>query len=691
MKSFSIIAKNFKLLLRAKSSAFIVLIGPLIVVLLVGLVFSSKSSYELSIGYFAPEKNNLTESFISKLKTSNYYVHEYRTEQECTEKIEQGVIHTCIIFPEEFEISNKKEQYLRFMVDYSRISLVYKVIDSVSGLLELESKELSYSLTSMLLDRVNLALKETTADLALLDSLSQKNTNALLELQKAKTNTALLVLEISNISTAELEKRINDTNSTLVNITLKGVEMINKSQELLDELTAYLGENETADLREEFDELSSELSELYNFTPSLMSRFDSTLKRLSSSLREAESLMAKNKDINKDTQARLDSLKATLSNMQEEVGELRTSLLRTKQELSSLPITAPETIVSPVNIRIEPVAAEDSKVLFSFPFLLVVVIMFVALLLSSSLLIIEKSSKARFRVCITPTRQSLFVFTTFLTSLIVLIIQTSVLLIMAEYFLGVPILKNASVSLLIILAAIIFFIVIGMLIGYLFSTQEGAIMSSIILGCVLLFLSNLVFPLETISPNLAIIIRYNPYVLASELLRKALLFNITLTGDTLRIILILTTASLLVFFFILIMASLKGRRRMKPVSQGMSNHGKIKRLETEPLNRVGFESNKAQDTSTFSLRAKNEFVIYDKKAANKEELFRLVSDMTKTEFEDVVNERENKIAEWLEKEMGEKKLASKIRKARSRKDILVLLAEDIKKSRINPEFNPEEK
>ena len=659
MKSFSIIKKNFKLLIRSKASAFIILIGPLLVILLVGLVFSGKTSYELSIGYFAPEKNNLTASFVDALSQSKYYVHAYPSEESCIKKIEQGVIHTCIIFSKDFQLSNQQGEELRFLVDYSRMNLVYKVIDSVSGLLETESKELSYSLTHLLLSKINLTLKEIGQDIASVDAMNPQLNLIVADLQKARTNTDSVKLEMRNISAEELKLKTSEINTSFADIRMQGLELINKSQELIEWLSDYITANETADVKEEFDELTKEIIEVYNATPEQLAELEESTTKISIHLLEIESDMNQNRNLNKDTQERIDSAKNALAAVQSSLLGLQNALSRTKQNLESISITNAETIVSPVNVRIEPIAIESSQMTFAFPFLLVLVIMFVALLLSSTLVMFEKNSKALFRVLVTPTKPSLFVITTFITSSIIIILQTAIILWLATHFLNIPLFKNTLPILLIIFAISTFFILLGMLLGYLFSTQEGAVMASIVLGSVFLFLSNLVVPMESIAPTLSNIIRFNPYVLASELLRKALLFKVELQGESLIIILSLLGASLAIFLLIIIFVSLKNRKRAK--------------IKPEPALRK-------KTTDNITSQTPAEFVLDDKKAANKAELLRLVSDMTRSEFEDNVNERENKVADWVEKELGDKKLAAKLRKTVSRKEIIRTLEEDIKKA-----------
>lgn len=668
MKLTSIIKKNFKLLIRSKASAFIVLIGPLLIILLIGFVFSSKTSYELNLGYYAPTQNELTKAFTDSLEQSHYYIQEFKDEQSCVKKIEQNIIHTCIIFPEDFQINQEQRNELRFLVDYSRMNLVYKIIDSVSGILDIETKELSQSLTQTLLSRINTTLKDISADLVLIGEINPKLNLLMLDLQKVRADSEAMKFEVKEVNLENIEEDVSSINETLTQIREKGKDIINESEQWIDELLDDLGEDEIEDQAddenatyheeaESFEDLRYELLDLYNTSPEKIEDMMDTLDDISGSLLELESQMTKNKEFNKDIQQKVDSAKNNLANIQSSLIDLKNTLEKSKQNLESIAITRAETIVSPVNTRIEPIVSETSKLTFIFPFILVLVIMFVALLLSSTLIIFEKNSKAFFRNSITPTRPEFFVITTFITSFVVIVIQTLIILGLSNFFLHIPLFKNALATLLIIFVTAAFFIVLGMGVGYLFFTQEGAIMASIVLGSLFMFLSNLVIPLESIAPALSGIIKYNPYVLASELLRKSLLFKVELT-EALIIILILFGAFVILFLIIIFLHGIVYKKRVKPPVDVLEDK-LLHEKETQP----------AQPTLPKGVIS----------AINKRELLQQVFDMTKAEFEENVNIRQNKIADWVETKLKNKRLASKLRKTFSRMEMLRILTEDIKK------------
>lgn len=691
MKLLQVIIKNFKLLIRSKASAFTVLIGPLLIILLVSLAFSTKNTYELSIGYVNPanyanfanntinkttnapniranNNNNLTASFVDTLKQSKYYVQEFPDEQSCVKKIEQGVVHTCIIFPTDFQISNEQKNEIRFLVDYSRINLVYKVIGTVSDILDIESEEVSYSLTQTLLSRINSTVKDLKQDLTTTEGLSQKLSLLVLDLQDAKAKTEAMTFESGSLSLGTIGDATSALNSSLTLLISQGGALINQSEEFLDDLDSY--ENVT-EARDDFEKLRDDILNLHNITSDRVTELEVSITVASESLSDLESSLEQNKQLSQGAQQKLDSAKNNLALIQASVLDLKKSLDKTRQSLEAIAITQAETIVSPVNTKIEPVVSETSKLTFTFPFLLVLVIMFVGLLLSSNIVIFEKSSKSFFRNHISPTRQEFFIISTFITSLIVVLFQTIIILGLANYFMRIPLFKNFIWTVLLVFVASAFFIVLGMAIGYLFSTQEAAIMGSLIIGSVFLFISNMVIPLESFAPWLSNIISYNPFVLSSELLRKSLLFEISIK-ESLPPLLMLGSSAILIFILIILGVGLRNKKRIK--------------FPKEPAIAEERTTSVIEENST----APNlKLVVADRDASNKEELLHLVSDISKAEFEEVVNSQENKIADWTEKALDDKKLASRLRKTGSRKEMIRILSEEVKKDSDEEEGEPE--
>ena len=107
MKIFKVLQKNFKILFRKKTSFFTIFLGPLFVILLMSFTFGSSSEMQMSIGYISPDASPLTTEFVANLK-ENYLAKQFWEKDTCVLELEQGLMHACILFPENFEIENNK-------------------------------------------------------------------------------------------------------------------------------------------------------------------------------------------------------------------------------------------------------------------------------------------------------------------------------------------------------------------------------------------------------------------------------------------------------------------------------------------------------------------------------------------------------------------------------------------------------
>ena len=64
----NIIGKNFKILIRSKLSALIILLAPLLIVFLVGMAFNSSELYGINVGTYSPSENELTNSILTSFE-----------------------------------------------------------------------------------------------------------------------------------------------------------------------------------------------------------------------------------------------------------------------------------------------------------------------------------------------------------------------------------------------------------------------------------------------------------------------------------------------------------------------------------------------------------------------------------------------------------------------------------------------
>jgi hypothetical protein len=89
MKVFKVTRKNLKILMRSKTSMLVVVFGPLLIMLLVGFAFNNNTVSKLTVGYYANQKTNLTNSFIDALTSNNNFVIiQYNSDSQCIDMIQ---------------------------------------------------------------------------------------------------------------------------------------------------------------------------------------------------------------------------------------------------------------------------------------------------------------------------------------------------------------------------------------------------------------------------------------------------------------------------------------------------------------------------------------------------------------------------------------------------------------------------
>ena len=524
---FKIIDKNFKLLVRSKGSALIVILGPLLVIFLVGVAFDNSNTYSLNIGTYSDSYNELTDSFVNKLVESEFNVRKVDTQELCIEEIKRGYLHTCIVFPPDLDIESGDQNEVAFYVDHSKVNLVYMIMDTLTSRLSERSEEISKELTSVLVEKID----ETKTALAA----NQDKVNAV----KSSTNTMSSDANAiqSNLDSMDLGFGTDITNLNVLfsdNINhsalLKNaiIDRINNSKSLLSSIKGDANSIEDDDLKNDIRTQANDIiSHLNNISGTLEDDHNVTVGNLGGVLTQLSSIQSKLSAAAsaKDTSVqKINSIKSSVSQSISDINIVSKMFSDLQGSISGIKVTNAENIVSPIKTKIEPVTSEKTHLNYMFPSLIVLVAMFVGILLSTILIMMEKKSPAYFRNFITPTRQGTFILATFLTSFILVMVQVVVILIISALFFDMNIMNGLGNLILVLITISSLFIAIGMTIGYLFKSEETATLAAISAGSIFLFLSDIILPLESMPAYILDIARYNPFVLSEALLRKVLLF-----------------------------------------------------------------------------------------------------------------------------------------------------------------------
>ncbi len=467
VKLLEVIKKNFKILIRSKSSALIILFGPLLLILLVGTAFNTSAFYDIKVGSYSPNYNELSDSILEELQQDQYKIFKVKSEESCITGVKTGAYHLCVIIPENLTISQEADNTIQVYADQSRMNLVFAIRSAIIDNVGEKSKELSESLTSIVVQQLEDAKSSLEEKQAVVKTLKDSNEQFTSGLVNIETETANLDLGDDNIigqfknKTAELKLQTNDTR-TLTEI---------------DDIIKVLEEKISA------IELASDA--IANAVPALKE----------TAIAESSQLV----DLERTSSKIISSVEA-------------------------IKVRDVETLVSPIKTSTHAVSAEKTHVNYLFPTLIMMVIMFVSLLLSSITVIREKISKAYFRNYISPTRAALFIVATYLTNILIIVLQLAIVL-SVMLFIQPELsntLLNLGVAILIITSS---FILLGMIVGYVFNSEETSTIGAVSLGTLLLFFSNTIIPLETLPSSIQRIVDFNIFVVSDTILRNIIIFG----------------------------------------------------------------------------------------------------------------------------------------------------------------------
>jgi len=147
----NLIKKNLKILLRSKSSALIIILGPLLIIFLVGIAFDNNSLYRINLGAYSQTYSDLSNAFITDLDQSGFSLNKYVSEDSCIEGVRRGEVHICMVFSPAFAINSDQNNKILFYADLSRVNLIYNILDTASKRIALKSSEISMNLTDELI------------------------------------------------------------------------------------------------------------------------------------------------------------------------------------------------------------------------------------------------------------------------------------------------------------------------------------------------------------------------------------------------------------------------------------------------------------------------------------------------------------------------------------------------------------
>ncbi|MFA6461480.1 MAG: ABC transporter permease [Candidatus Woesearchaeota archaeon] len=548
--------KNLKLLIRAKGSALIVVFAPLLIILILGLSFNNNSKYGLNIGIYSPNFNEDTNSFINTLQEQEFKIIKYIDNATCIEEVKLGYVHTCITLPDSFKIEGNTAKEITFYIDPSKINLVWMIQQTLESKFNLKEQEITQNLAQDMLTRMSEANTKVSTEKSNLKTVGDKSSSAASSADSTKSTLSGLDLiapdvnyDLSVLTSFQTSLTSSLTTSTAkINSAKTALNNANISSSARTPIITLLNEAGTS--------VSSAASVLTSTSGNgTLAAVSAMVTGMQTDLTSAKTkLSTASLQVSASTK-NLDQIKKSLNEGISSLESIQKGLDEVSSKLSSQKVTDAKVASNPLITKIEKISPENTYLNYMFSGLIILVIMFTSLLLGTTLVMMEKTSPAFTRNFFLPIKKITFVLSTYLTNLILILIQVIIILGIAIFFL-----KEGIYASLLPLALILFlvasvFTFLGMIIGYILSSEETAVLASISLGSLLLFFSGLILPLESVSSTVRDITFFNPFVLGEKLVRETILFATPLSSLWMDLV-VLFGYALVLFLIILIIESL---------------------------------------------------------------------------------------------------------------------------------------
>lgn len=412
------------------------------------------------------------------------------------------------------------------------------VMDTLSGSFQSRSSEISKDLTSVILkklDETRVEIFNRNPDIVKLKTAatSQKSDANNIKSELSNLN---LDFDSDGFRVSDLEISAAGIKGNVASLKTYLADKINVSLDNIidakNELSGIANVSGTSDVSAELDLIEIDLKLAQNKTNELsasstneINLIISLLSATSSKISDVQVQITDVTNARVSVDSKVDSLVLGLDESFKILEGIQTSFSNIDKNIASIPVSSAENIVSPITTVIKPVSVKGTHLNYVFPSLIVLIIMFISILLASTLVMMEKHSPAYFRNFITPVSNLTYVLSMYLTTLFLVILQIIIILGISSYFFKAHIVENIFHigSVLLLLSSV--FILLGMLIGYMFSSEETGTLASISAGSIFLFLSDLILPLESMPAYILKIARFNPFVIGQNILRKAIIFG----------------------------------------------------------------------------------------------------------------------------------------------------------------------
>ena len=518
MKVLKIIKKDLKLFLRDRKNLVLTIIAPALILFILGNVFSlsstSKSFSGINLGLCNLDTNDieLDLPLFKIVKLSG------NCESLAVKSVNNGKLRAAVVIPKNFSsnIENGEGSEIKIYIDNSKTQTSLVASDALKALVQELNEKIGTEFINNAWVRLN--------------SLNDKIKSILPGLEKAKESAIKTQEDLDEINSALDRVDDNKLNNTLYNLNQTIASANFDISDDLDDSVALLKNYSASCSFNSFEcnKIRNITSRLEILSIRLKSEEHALNNANISSLQEQLSIMQSSKDRIKDDIIEINSTAYEFTN---NIITIENELRETSAALDVYTSRDPRSIIRAVSLDENFVFGNKTYFQFLAGGLILMLLLFTITLSASTHLVYERNTGTLARTLLSPTSISTFIITKVIYFILICAIELFVMFFISALF-SSPLVLSASVISILLLASINF-ILIGLVIGALSSTENTALLTSLVIGLPMFFLSGLFFPFE-IMPKFMRVIGFNsPLTLASDSLDKVIIYRSNINYNSL--------------------------------------------------------------------------------------------------------------------------------------------------------------
>ncbi|MFC1690785.1 ABC transporter permease [Nanoarchaeota archaeon] len=556
--------KNMRIVFRSWSSVLLLIVGPLLLILLVGFAFGGEDLHDINIGVYAKNFEKI-RPIAEQLGSGEITVSRVSSVDQCTSLLKISAMDLCAEFSDDFTVEHVGKKppsgKITFYFDNTKYNLASDLKDYVKTKTRMSSEQITLASTKAIISDIESSVEFMKEAGLTVDEFMENGKNMRQDLLETKQDLIELKEDFDPVyaEAKDLQKKVNDNTiklnesaDTLVNLIDKVVPLLSliniDENSTVGKILNLTGFSETALLAETLESLKGSIRENKNDVMSLTSSFND--------------LMIKLDEINEFLNTSIEKIDKNLEILDKELVEINSIALALDENIdkfSGLNQSQADILLNPITTEFRTLLPKAEKITIIFPLLLVFVISFISILLSNIIVQNETHSPGYFRSFLIPTENIVFLLGLFLTNMVIVCFQIFILLLVAYFSFGIEIFSVFdSLGISIILVTTIF-VLIGMIFGFLIRSEQTSTLMGTFFALALFLFSDIIFPLEIMPKLAAYIASFNPLVIGSALFRRILFFQLPL--GVLYDLIFTLLVYVLVLFFLVMLAQWHNRKK----------------------------------------------------------------------------------------------------------------------------------